>query len=566
MAIRNRIQSLSTLALTALLAFSIAEPPTPAFAETGNERDDDWNGGRFDFDEDGVQNKRDNCWKYENPDQSDIDGDRVGDICDPDRDNDKVLNEEDNCPDRANRKQKDQDEDGLGNVCDADIDGDDIENPVLPIHVVPPGKKPKRRGHMRGFNRFVTQGDDNCPFDANPEQSDGDGDGKGDVCDNFTDSDGDGVADAGDNCPDDGNPGQEDGDSDGVGDACEPPIVINEVAEIAIDAATPQELIDAMLLSNAGQRVEADESITKFGSVAINLTAANYLFSDSADPNDNQLMAALPYIESTVVINGNGATLEREPNASFRFLHIRDVGDAVLNDITFLGGGGSAGQFEGGAIRTRAGTLIHVNRCSFLDNQTSGDQAMGGAIANRGNMVIRDGFFSGNSVFSDKFESSGGAVWGETGDLVVINSTFTGNAANGTADEVNGGALSIKAFGAGGNLIPDDGNFVQNTILADNTGGNCHGVNVFATSKGHNVSDDATCASWAVATGDVNGVGETIVEDLVGTTFLPVDAGPAVDIVPAADCVDYEGNALDADQRGEPRPNGAACDSGAVER
>ena len=40
---------------------------------------------------------------------------------------------------------------------------------------------------------------DNCPFDVNPVQSDGDGDGIGDACD--LDLDDDGVLDTADNCP-----------------------------------------------------------------------------------------------------------------------------------------------------------------------------------------------------------------------------------------------------------------------------------------------------------------------------------------------------------------------------
>jgi len=48
---------------------------------------------------------------------------------------------------------------------------------------------------------------DNCPSDPNPDQSDFDTDGLGDMCD---DSDGDAFVDAADNCPADFNPGQED--------------------------------------------------------------------------------------------------------------------------------------------------------------------------------------------------------------------------------------------------------------------------------------------------------------------------------------------------------------------
>jgi len=68
---------------------------------------------------------------------------------------------------------------------------------------------------------------DNCPDDANPDQTDSDGDGEGnecDICPNDADNDIDADGDCGDvdNCPSDYNPGQENADGDTYGDVCDP--------------------------------------------------------------------------------------------------------------------------------------------------------------------------------------------------------------------------------------------------------------------------------------------------------------------------------------------------------
>jgi hypothetical protein len=71
-----------------------------------------------DADGDGVLDEEDNCPDVFNPDQSDLDGDGLGDACDPDRDGDGVGNDADNCADVANPDQLDNDGDGIGNACD----------------------------------------------------------------------------------------------------------------------------------------------------------------------------------------------------------------------------------------------------------------------------------------------------------------------------------------------------------------------------------------------------------------------------------------------------------------
>jgi hypothetical protein len=102
----------------------------------------------------------------------------------------------------------------------------DYEDVWLTPDMVAQGKDDVVEAAMIWINNSDTDGDsvsnadDNCPWIYNPDQADADADEIGDVCDDCTDTDGDGYGNPGyatntcieDNCPDVYNPGQESGD------------------------------------------------------------------------------------------------------------------------------------------------------------------------------------------------------------------------------------------------------------------------------------------------------------------------------------------------------------------
>ncbi len=79
-----------------------------------------------DSDTDGVADGCDNCKSNANADQTDTDGDGIGDACDPDDDNDGFPDVSDNCPLVASPDQTDTDGDGTGDACDNDDDNDGV--------------------------------------------------------------------------------------------------------------------------------------------------------------------------------------------------------------------------------------------------------------------------------------------------------------------------------------------------------------------------------------------------------------------------------------------------------
>ncbi|MBI2083702.1 MAG: thrombospondin type 3 repeat-containing protein [Deltaproteobacteria bacterium] len=221
-----------------------------------------------DRDNDGDLDGMDNCPDAANADQSNLDDDSQGDLCDPDDDNDGICSRteeifgcslsktggQDNCPFAANEDQLDTDTDGSGNACDSDDDNDTV-----------PDNRP-----------------DLCPLNFDPLQTDTDGDGLGNACDD--DDDDDTISDKSDNCPIsfELSADQTDTDGDGQGDPCDGDVDGDMVEEIRVDNCPLIRNAEQLDADGDGAGDECDDDMD--GDGVPNLTDNCRLLS-----NDNQL-------------------------------------------------------------------------------------------------------------------------------------------------------------------------------------------------------------------------------------------------------------------------------------
>src|SRR5262245_38339775 len=154
-----------------------------------------------------------------------------------------------------------------------------------------------------------------------------------------------------------------------------------------------------------------DESLNP-GPDTINLTRSTYLFT--AANNNWYGPNALPAISSTITINGNGATLLRDPSLpddtshDFRFFYVSggmqgqlSLGKLTLENLTLTGGlakggdgtgGGGGGMGAGGAIFNQ-GTLV-LNGVTMTDNIArggSGSRGTGGGGGGMGSDALGGG-------------------------------------------------------------------------------------------------------------------------------------------------------------------------------
>lgn len=213
-------------------------PPNMPFEYGGDHNGEPWGlcSSEGDLDPAAIEAAMDEAAGDNTPDdpETPVDPDPTADS-----DSDRVYDQLDNCPDVFNPDQTDVDGNGMGDACDCiDTDGDGIIN-CTPTE--PAGGECQGGDCAPGQVCLETSSGNICTTLCG-ECADGftctgvdDGSGGSlDVCvpdtelpDPSIDSDGDGILDNVDNCPDSANAGQTDTDGDGLGDGCDTCLDVN---------------------------------------------------------------------------------------------------------------------------------------------------------------------------------------------------------------------------------------------------------------------------------------------------------------------------------------------------
>ena len=232
----------------------------------------------------------------------------------------------------------------------------------------------------------------------------------------------------------------------------------------------------------------------------------------------------------------------------------------------------------GGGIYSDSGKLL-LTDVTFSHNRSYGG---GGISSDYNTNFLTNITFSNNVVEYQEYYSEGGGMKDSSSLTTMTNVTFTGNSAD---NSFGGGLKSLSSISTltnvtfnnntaerGGGIWYSAGDpsqhlTLKNTIVANSvSGGDCSvgefSVN-FITSADFNLSSDYTCNNYFIQPTDQTDV-DPLLSPLAANggltmTHMPLPNSPVID---KGQCLAQ----VSTDQRGVTRPQGPACDIGAVER
>jgi CSLREA domain-containing protein len=287
------------------------------------------------------------------------------------------------------------------------------------------------------------------------------------------------------------------------------------------------------------------------------------------------------------------------------------TGDLDLTKtVTVMGAGASSTAIDAGGIdrvfEVEGGTTVEISGLTITGGLVNGN---GGGISSAGMLRLVGVVVSGNVAVAANIWNGGGIDSNGTltveastiagnegynggglnvgGSATIVNSTIAGNRAGVPGANGDGGGISVSAAttvtvtnttiaanrafngaGSGGGI--SGAATLKNTIVASNLSHTYTGAFVTTTvsddcsgtitSQGHNLASDTTCA--LTGAGDRQGVdarlGSLAANGGQTQTMALLAGSPAIDGGDNLGCPA-------ADQRGDPRPQGTACDIGAFE-
>jgi len=243
-------------------------------------------------------------------------------------------------------------------------------------------------------------------------------------------------------------------------------ILASSASAATYNVSTTSQLIGAIQFANLTP--QADTINLRFGTYTLN----------TATPDSDEFggFTSLPRINTLITINGNGATIRRNPTAvEFRILRVMPQGNLTLNDVIISGGYGpsGAGIYNEGTLR--------INRSTIRDNVTKHDLGLatlsgGGGIFSLGPLTITRCLIQDNAVegFIPIFTGGGGIC--SFSALQMDETTIKGNRASGTNIMIDGnsavgggGVLALTLFEEEGDVEITNCTFEWNAAVASDS-------------------------------------------------------------------------------------------------
>jgi hypothetical protein len=187
----------------------------------------------------------------------------------------------------------------------------------------------------------------------------------------------------------------------------------------ACSPTTPAELVTAINDANAG---------TCPGNTITLAAGATYTFTAPSYTNDFYYGdAALPLIDAPMIIEGNGAIIERSAGAEtprFR-LFLVDDGNLTIRNLTLRNGAANTGRYytpHGGCILADHPLTV---QSSTLTNCSPGTNGNGAAIAGLSTFLV-----DSSAIYTNQGGGDSGTLYAAVyveGNATIRNSTLSGN-------------------------------------------------------------------------------------------------------------------------------------------